>query len=270
MLRQVKISSSRDSGEMFRRRKYASPPIVEAVCELRFEKGDWDPTTPGKFHQRIEENYPAKPREVRFFETQMSAGTPLEASVAVKELPNRTQFSSDDGRRVISIGPRVLNVSELKVYSSWKEFKKRIKSSLEIYEKIASVSDPIRIGIRYINRVVISAEDPIDLHKYFTCAPQDLSEIPHRHLPSSLAAVLSRQEYVFDDGVRLARVFANAKAPVGSIGILLDLDVYWERSNSTKNKESADVMALIEKLRVRERVAFEASITDASRRIFNK
>jgi uncharacterized protein (TIGR04255 family) len=48
------------------RRKYRNPPIEEALCEFRFAPSqDWDPTVPGRFHEKIREIYPAKPREQR-------------------------------------------------------------------------------------------------------------------------------------------------------------------------------------------------------------
>ena len=260
--------ATRSQDDRFPRREYKQAPIEEAVCEFRFADFDWDPTIPGRLHEAIKKTYTRKPQAVKFFQAEFSASPEATASASVRELPTRTQFSTKDERHVLSVGPQVLSVSERRPYGTWRTFKRRIKSAYTEFEEVAGQHEITRVGIRYINIVHIEMSKPVNLHQYFTCAPQDLSEISHEHLPKNLAAVLSRQEYSYADGVKLARVFANAAAPDGFLGILLDIDVYWHPSEARKQK--VDVFSLVEKLRRRERVAFEASITDESRKQFGQ
>ena len=250
---------------VFERRTYDKPPIEEAVCEFRFNKDDWDPTTPGRLFDKIKKSYPALPREVKQYHTEVAVGPQNPASVNVRELPPRTRFSTQDENRVVSIAPRFLSVSMRKPYSNWEEFKSQILDAFRKHREITGAEDVVRVGIRYINKILIELRTEVDLGQYFECAPQDLSELGHNTLPSNLVNMFSRQEYNFGDSVRMARIFASTEAPPRFIGILLDIDVYWQSGDSG----SPDISELVERLRLRERVAFEASITDDCRKLFH-
>ena len=164
---------------------------------------------------------------------------------------------------MVSIAPRLLSVSMRKPYSSWEKFKSQILDAFDKHREVTGADEVLRVGIRYINKILIEATKPVVLGEYFTCAPQDLSELVNDALPLSLVSVFSRQEYAFGDSTKMAFVFAGTDAPAGFVGTLLDLDVYWQ----SKDSGSPDVPELIERLRLRERVAFEASITDACRKL---
>ena len=247
----------------YERRTYNKPPIEEAVCEFRFRKDNWNPTIPGRLFEEIKERYSALPRELKKYQTQFTTGPDNPASVDVRELPSLIRFSTPDEHRVISIVPRLLSVSMRKPYSNWEEFKSQILEAFEKHRGVTGADEVLRVGIRYINKILIG-QPPVDLQHYFKCAPQDLSELEDDNLPSGLGSVLSRQEYTFKDLTRMTCTFASTEAPQGFVGVLLDIDVYWQSEDSG----SPDVAELIEQLRLRERVAFEASITDACRKYF--
>lgn len=57
-----------------KRRQYNNPPIVEALCEIRFSPGqDWDLTIPGHFHEKIKTTYPGKPSNKDVFQAGLKA-----------------------------------------------------------------------------------------------------------------------------------------------------------------------------------------------------
>jgi len=41
-------------------RKYRKPPVVEALCEIYFAGSNWDETVPGRFYDRVKDNFPVK------------------------------------------------------------------------------------------------------------------------------------------------------------------------------------------------------------------
>ena len=117
-----------------------------------------------------------------------------------------------------------------------------------------------RIGVRYINKVVV-AEPNVDPGKYFLCAPP----VP-AGLPSRVTSFLYRTEHVFDDDVKLMLTFATIAGEPGSSSFLLDLDIIWESDSGIVVDQALEK---VDDLHEREGVAFEAVITDHTRGAFD-
>jgi uncharacterized protein (TIGR04255 family) len=247
------------------RRKYRNPPIEEALCEFRFAPSqDWDPTVPGRFHERIRERYPAKPREQRVVEAgfQVSAQS-TDSAMQLKHGLAKAQFPTADGKRLVAVGPDVMSVHVLKPYPGWHEdFRARIEQALQAYNETTVPKGITQIGLRYINQVVIPA-DTIELDDYFTTPPRTPDKFPERQ-----SAIFSRIESFYtDEPIRLVFTFANVKSPEGTLGFLLDLDLVWSWGDEPLALN--DAMDKVEELRHRERNAFEALITERTREVFD-
>lgn len=106
--------------------------------------------------------------------------------------------------------------------------------------------------------MTLTGED-LDLGKYFECGPPLADGLPKR-MPS----FFSRVEHVYEDGVKLLLTHASAKAPPGSTAFLLDLDVVQVGEVAT----AGTAMTAVDDLHAREGRAFEACITDATRKVF--
>ena len=76
---------------------------------------------------------------------------------------------------------------------------------------------------------------------------------------------MNRVEYVEEGGVKFLLTFASIEAPSDSSGFLLDLDFNWQGPAAPLD----DVMHIVDDLHRREGLAFEATITDKAREIFN-
>jgi uncharacterized protein (TIGR04255 family) len=247
------------------RRKYRNPPIEEALCEFRFAPSqDWDPTVPGRFHEKIRDMYPAKPREQRVVEAgfQVSAQS-ADSAMQLKHGIAKVQFPTTDGKRLVAVGPDVMSVHVLRPYPGWHEdFRSRIERALQAYNETTAPKGVKQIGLRYINQIVIAA-DTIELEDYFTTPPQTPDRFPKRQ-----AAIFSRIESIYtDDPIRLVFTFATVKPPEGKLAFLLDLDLVWSWSDQPLALD--DVMEKVETLRHRERDAFEALITERTREVFD-
>jgi uncharacterized protein (TIGR04255 family) len=247
------------------RRKYRNPPIEEALCEFRFAPSqEWDPTVSGHFHEKIRETYPAKPREQRVVEAgfQVSAQS-AESAMQLKQGLAKVQFPTDDGRHLVAVGPDIMSVHVLKPYPGWHEdFRPRIEQALQAYNETTAPKGVKQIGLRYINQIIIAA-DTIALDDYFTTPPRTPD-----HFPERKSAIFSRIESFYtDDPIRLVFTFATVKPPEGKLAFLLDLDLVWSWSDQPLALD--DVMDKVEKLRHRERDAFEALITERAREVFD-
>jgi uncharacterized protein (TIGR04255 family) len=243
------------------RKGYRNPPIQEALVEFQTGPGvEWDPTIVGKLHEKVKASYPGKPRQQKLFQASIHAAEGQPTGVSLQEGIGRFQLVDADGLRLLSLGPDVLSVNVLKPYDGWEHFRPRITNALRAYVEVSGADRVSRIGVRYVNKVVVSASS-IPLPQYFSIGPS----MPPG-LPGTVTAFLNRAEHVFEDGAKLIVTFASIDAEKGTSALLLDLDVVWEGTTPL------DISAALEKvddLHEREGDAFEALITDKTREVFN-
>lgn len=235
--------------------------------EFRFKPSqEWDLTMPGRLHVLLREAYRGKPREERHFEASLLAAAGAAAGVSVRQGLGRVQLVSEDGTRIVAIGPDVLSVHMLRPYQSagaergWDEFRPRIEAALNAYWQVCEPSGVLRIGLRYINKIVL-AESDADLSRFLTTAPSRV-----QGLPEDFAGFAARSNYVYPDGVQLFVTHATADAVDDQRAILVDVDLGME-SDDVLSQEAA--LRTADDLRIRERDAFESLITDAAREIFD-
>ncbi len=248
------------------KKRYKNPPIEEAVVEFLFVPGqEWDLTIPGKLHEHheIKRQYPGKPRTQKFVtESAVQTGPGQPLKMAVRE-GIRIQLVDDLGQNLISLGTDVLSVNLLRPYpeDGWESFRPRIETALCAYSEVAKPIGVSRIGVRYVNKIVLP-KNQIKAGIYFQ------HNLPSgTGLPNTVAGFISRVEYAYDDSIKLILTQATVESPEGQLALLLDIDVIWE---STEAKGLDETIALVNDLHHREGEAFEAIITDAARQLFNQ
>lgn len=245
------------------RRQYKNPPIQEALCEFRFAPGqEWDVTVVGKLHERVKATYDGKAKQQDLVTANLmvpdGGGPP---AFAMNRNYGKTQFPSVDGHRLLAVGPDLLSIHGFAPYEGWETLKPRIANALSSYVDVAEPAGVRRIGVRYVNRIVVP-EDRVDLATYFLCAPADVDG-----LPEAMSSFVQRTEYDYGDHVRLLLTFGSAHSEQeGEATFLLDVDVIWEGAEPAA---IAGAMDIVEDLRGRERNAFEALITNELREIFD-
>ena len=254
---------------MQQRRRYKNPPIEEALCEFRFQPDqDWDLTIPGKLQLALGNEYSGKSQEQRVVNVSLNAQEGKPSRLSYDEGFAKIHLVTEDGKRQVGVGKDVLSVHMLRPYqdprhpekSGWDEFRPRIEKALNAYWKVAEPIGVCRIGIRYINKIVIP-QKAVEVERYLRCALPVVSGFPDR-----LNSFMSRVDYAYEDGVRIVLSQGSINAPPDHVGFLLDLDVIWESPESVAQDEA---LAKAENLRNRERTAFEAVITDKAREVFD-
>ena len=251
------------------RRRYKNPPIEEALCEFRFHPDqEWNLTIPGKLHGELADEYSGKPQEQKVASITLNAQEGQPARFSFDEGSARTQLVTEDGKRLVGIGKDVLSVHMLRPYQDplrqeeggWNEFRPRIVEALAAYWKVMQPRGVNRVGIRYVNRIIIP-QRLVRIESYLKSALPNVSGLPDR-----LTSFMSRVEYSYEDGVRLVLSQGPTDAPEAHVGLLLDLDVIWEASEWVGQ---AEAVARADDLRAREREAFEAVVTDEARELFD-
>lgn len=255
---------------MENRRIYKNPPIEQAICEFRFEPGmEWNLIIPGKFHIALNEAYPkTRQQTVVEFGLEVRDGKPFELRHG--EGLGNVQLVNENDNRTVDVGVDFLSISMMRPYQSpdnpksgWDEFKHRIKEALHEYWGVAQPMGVKRIGVRYINRIIVP-DKTANVTEYLKCIFPDLSELSG--LSGQVNGYISRTEFSYEDGVGL--VLSQGKLPNQTTAseFILDIDVVWRSENIIGQD---DALRKVEDLRDRERTAFESSITDEARGLFD-
>ena len=254
---------------MPQRRRYKTPPIEEALCELRFVPGQqWDLTIPGKLQAQLGDEYSGKPREQKALQIGMKVREGKPENLQFGEGLTRVQLVTEDGTRMVGVGPDVVSIHMLHPYqnpmhperSGWDEFEPRISTALNAYWSVAEPRGVSRVGMRYINKIAIP-ERIVKVENYLKCALLEADGLPEDYSNFS-----SRVEYLYKDKVRLVLSYGLLDLTPEMITILLDLDVIWEGNESVDRCEASNIAG---DLRERVRAAFEAAITNKARELFD-
>ena len=242
------------------RRRYSKSPIVEAVCEFRFEPGDWDNVIPGLIWEQVRSLFPKRRNAVRLDVESVPGVGGFEHKVTQESL---TQYLEEDERRFMQVGPKALTVNHLAPYTSWQEFKPLIQQAFHVYSQEAKPKAKTRIGLRYINRIILP-DEKIDLADVLEFRPHIGAALPKDHVSFTVGA-----EFPFEQGRDILRLQAASTVPDHKrrIGILLDLDYFTLLPDSVGSGENAD---WLEVAHAHIEDAFEGSITDRLRQIFEE
>jgi len=241
-------------------RKYRKPPVVEALCEIYFAGSNWDETVPGRFYDRVKDRFPVK-RQREIQEAEVAFAGSGEAAASVRRLPPWMQFLSEKGDRLIQLGRDLLVVNQLRPYPSFEDWEPVIYAALEVYRDLAQPKGVARLGMRYINRVVIP-EPRILMEDYFTVYPHLPREMGEEHGRFMVRfEVLSRKS---GHGVLVTFGSAPPSNP-SEIVHLLDLyDIFKPSDMLPLDQVPTEVQTAHEDVEV----AFEGSITQRLRQLF--
>lgn len=235
--------------------KYKMPPLIEVVCEFRFDPTSaWDMVMPGLLFEQVRTTHP-KRRDAVSIEVAITAQIPKQQAW------QRIQFLSEDGKDIIQVGQHLLAVNRLQPYDSWEEFLPKIKKAYDAYCKVASPQGISRIGLRYINRIVIPREE-IRTEDYFEFYPYLGPRLPGMHGPFTVGVQFSFRNEA--DGLR-AELQSGAEHSPGTYSLILDLDYYLTDPTKLGGQDPFDWLGgahgKIEEV-------FEACLTPITRELF--
>lgn len=242
-----------------RKRLYREPPVIEALAEAYFEGGVIDQTLAGLFYERVRERFPAKSElgRVEFAVEVGPRGARTEASAG----PPRSQFSTDDRSRMVQVGPGLVVVNQLRPYPRFEEWSTVFLEMIEHYRHIVEPASITRLGLRYIDRIVIP-EVPVLLEDYFRLYPSLPPELGVEHGPFLMRIELRPRHR----NHQLLVTFGSAQ-PEQSGEMAYMLDVYDNLPN-LNSSDFTSVAAWLEEAHDNVEHAFESVITDKARQLF--
>jgi uncharacterized protein (TIGR04255 family) len=242
-------------------KKYAKPPIVEAVCEFRLTpETQWDLTIPGLLYEKLKKLFPQKEqRVIQEMELIQRPEGSLEQQIRTSE---RIIFFTEDRRMLVQVGPRLLAINVLKSYPHWEGFKPRIRRAWESLRVAVEVQGLERIGLRYVNHVELPGQS-VELAEYFEFYP-----FVGQRLPQQMVSFLAGAEFSYADGRDRCRVqLAPIQGSGGKSLFMLDIDYFLAQPRAVKPEEA---LAWVEEAHSRVEEVFEGSITDKLREMFEE
>ncbi len=243
-------------------RIYENPPLIEALCEFRFEPSQpWDWTIPGLVYDKVKSEYPKK-RQQNIVEVELRAEQE-ELAQRLKGGIARMQFLRPDEQALIQVGPDLLTVNHLKPYPTWQAFKARIVHALKIYREVANPKGIRRIGLRYINKIEIP-EQGVAIEDYLLAVPK----VPEA-VPQIFATFVQRVEIPFEqaNGMLVLQSGTVRDEHRGGTVFMLDLDFFTLQADKL-TLDSA--MEWVENAHGQVERTFEACVTDKARALFKQ
>ncbi|MFQ5795288.1 MAG: TIGR04255 family protein [Candidatus Bipolaricaulia bacterium] len=242
-------------------RKYRNPPIIEVICEFRFDPSSpWDLAIPGLVYQELQNEFP-KRRQAKQFEVGLrSRAEGVEQEVRTAD---RMQFLREDEKALIQVDQNLLAVNHLKPYPTWKGFLPLIRRGFEMYCEVAKPTGIQRIGLRYINRIEFPGPG-VELEDYFSFYPFLGPKLPRDHGAFIVGVDIPYEDS--RDSLRLQSVNVNSEQPE-TIAILLDLDYSLQQPNGV---ELETVFQWVDNAHARVEEVFEGCITDKLRELFEE
>ncbi len=147
------------------RRIYKKPPLIEALCEIKFAETEGDFTTWGNFYQKVKNSYPTKSELPRGIEFQF---TPNAGSINPPEFIKR--FTSSDNAQLIQATKDTLTFNRLSPYLGYNEFNKSFVEALKIYAETFFPKRFVQLAMRFVNQIIIPHEE-FSLNDYLGLIP---------------------------------------------------------------------------------------------------
>lgn len=151
------------------KRQYKNPPVQEALCEIFFTGSEWDNTIPGSFYGEIQRDFPNK-TQLKQFGVEVNIAE-KERLAKFSENEDRIQFRKPDASQIVQLAKDLLVVNQLRPYPRFEAWLPVIKNKLELYVKLARPKNIAKIGVRYINRIIIPKKE-VRMEDYFNLYPQ--------------------------------------------------------------------------------------------------
>ncbi|MFH0809701.1 MAG: TIGR04255 family protein [Pseudomonadota bacterium] len=243
-------------------KKYAKPPLVEAICEFRFEQGaPWDMAVPGLVYEQLKGDFPKRRRAAELENTVEAGPGGLSYEITKTE---RVQFWKEDETSLVQIGPNRLAVNVLKPYPGWTSFLPLIERSLDVYRGTAEPKALFSLSLHYRNHIDF-ANDAVQLRDNFNYYPFTGPELSFSKHGTFLVGI----EVPYEDERDLLKIEMASRASVkpATLALRLDLDYYLGRSKEVNFGGSRDWLDLAHG---RLEHAFEACLKDKLRASFEQ
>jgi uncharacterized protein (TIGR04255 family) len=242
-------------------RKYANPPIIEAICEFRLlPDSPWDLTIHGLIYEKIKKTFPHKEQRL-VQEVEINRGPKgIDQEVRLSE---RSFFFTHDKTIFVQTGQHLLAINCLKPYPHWEGFKPKIVEAFDALTSSIDVKGLARIGYRAINRIEIPRQS-FNLDDYFEFRPFLGTALPQNMVSFIIGCILP-----FFDNRDYCKIQLTTGVPniSGYGAFLLDIDYFIDKPSGIS---VTDALGWVEEAHTQINRIFEGCLTDSLREIFQE
>jgi uncharacterized protein (TIGR04255 family) len=253
---------------MTERAHYANAPITEALIDLRITHAQHlSADDLGTIGERIGDRYPTQ-EPMYLHSGQISLQQP-EDPMQVETTHQRGGFifTNQNKQQIFQARMDGFTFSTLAPYDSWEPFRDEARRLWRLYRSVAKVESITRAAVRYINRIDIPSAPTAQLERYLRTYPEVSADMPSEGFLTNF--FMQVQLWQFDLQCLLIVNETSVPPPNDeTTSIQLDLDLFRELEEPWTANEDAAAWDFLEQLHDRKNEVFEASITDATRRLF--
>jgi uncharacterized protein (TIGR04255 family) len=241
---------------------YDHAPITEALIDIRIEPPSgfgFEQLQPIKQH--ISANYPRQ-QELQRGQAELSIGEEIKAETSQKKWG--LLCFSDDGKQVFQAHTDGFTFSRLEPYETWERLRDEAKRLWRIYRDHVKPVKVVRVAVRYLNQINLpgTSANPED---YFNTYPQlasNLSEELRQIGPFSMTLRIPQRD--LNGMLILNEALASEQTVKNTVPVILDIDLFVP---TPKIADDGSLWDLLDRLRERKNIYFEACITDKTREL---
>jgi uncharacterized protein (TIGR04255 family) len=254
---------------MTERVHYANAPITEALIDIRITHAqDFSIDDLEAIGETIGDRYPAQ--EPMYVHSGQIFLQQPEDPMQIETTHQRGGFifTSQNKQQICQARMDGFTFSTLAPYDRWESFRDEARSLWELYRTAAKVESITRAAVRYVNRIDIPSARTAQLEKYFRTYPEVSADMPNRGIIGNFFMQLQ----LWQDDLDCLLIVNETPVPSpnddSTASIQFDIDLFRELAEPWTADEDAAVWSFLEQLHDRKNEVFEASITDAARRLF--
>ena len=242
-----------------KQRSLKNPPLKEALIDVRVEyESDLSVDALDKAYSKLKAELPKKSIRAAF-----SFSVSPQGSSQKNEGVHGYVLTDNTKNRVLQITKEGITFSQIDNYTSWEKFEPQFHKYLGIVNQTVPIKIINRIGVRYINKIQIPAEDKTLINNYFTISPnfKNIETIGQYFM-----RVVAPQK-----NGNFTRVLTQGINPkdisVDSVGVVLDIDIFHE--SKIRPNDSKKIKSLLAEARDLKNDLFFSSITAKTEKILN-
>jgi len=240
---------------------YKNAPITEALIDIRV-------LLPAEFgfeelqgiRQFVVDKYP---REETFTMATISFGPEVQASTEQKKLGLKFWGAGD--KQVFQARVDGFTFSRLQPYETWEQLRDEARRLWDVYRGFAKPTRITRVAVRYINQLNLPGNrvEPEDYLRTFPFLTPDLPQELRDFGPFVMSLNLAQPD--LKGTLVINEASARPQKP-DTLSIILDIDLFVERPDLV---DEESLWKLLQQLRERKNLYFEACITDKTRELIS-
>ena len=172
-------------------------------------------------------------------------------------------FISSDEKQVFQARLNGFSFSRLAPYEKWDPVEAEALRLWRAYSRVAKPQTINRIALRYINRIPLPMDEPVDLPQYLRTFPEISSDLPQGVDDYLIQMAIPLPDY----SAMLTMIQTTIKQPDGFF-LVLDIDVARLVEEPYSASTEPVISDWLSELRRAKNEVFEASITNKTRRLF--